>query len=94
MNWSFRGSSENLSQSIITQHAGAELERHTVTADIWRHDLHIQRETSASFLSEAAAEPLTVALKMPGLLLGQVFPDFEAETTTGTIRFHEFLGDS
>ncbi|TWW72880.1 Peroxiredoxin-6 [Takifugu flavidus] len=31
---------------------------------------------------------------MPGLLLGQVFPDFEAETTTGTIRFHEFLGDS
>eukprot|EP00066_Takifugu_rubripes_P009182 XP_003975892.1 PREDICTED: peroxiredoxin-6-like [Takifugu rubripes] len=31
---------------------------------------------------------------MPGLLLGQVFPDFEAETTIGTIRFHEFLGDS
>ncbi|TNM97993.1 hypothetical protein fugu_014239 [Takifugu bimaculatus] len=24
---------------------------------------------------------------MPGLLLGQVFPDFEAETTTGTIRW-------
>ncbi|XP_070774923.1 peroxiredoxin-6-like [Enoplosus armatus] len=31
---------------------------------------------------------------MPGLLLGDVFPDFEAETTTGTIQFHEFLGDS
>ncbi|KAM9350230.1 peroxiredoxin-6-like isoform 2-T2 [Symphorus nematophorus] len=31
---------------------------------------------------------------MPGLLLGDVFPDFEAETTTGKIQFHEFLGDS
>lgn len=31
---------------------------------------------------------------MPGLLLGEVFPDFKAESTTGTIRFHEFLGDS
>ncbi|TKS80183.1 Peroxiredoxin-6 [Collichthys lucidus] len=31
---------------------------------------------------------------MPGLLLGDTFPDFEAETTTGTIQFHEFLGDS
>ncbi|KAE8291243.1 Peroxiredoxin-6 [Larimichthys crocea] len=31
---------------------------------------------------------------MPGLLLGDTFPDFEAETTTGTIKFHEFLGDS
>uniref|UniRef100_H3CR00 Peroxiredoxin-6 n=1 Tax=Tetraodon nigroviridis TaxID=99883 RepID=H3CR00_TETNG len=32
--------------------------------------------------------------KMPGLLLGEVFPDFRAETTTGTISFHQFLGDS
>ncbi|XP_056248526.1 peroxiredoxin-6-like isoform X2 [Seriola aureovittata] len=31
---------------------------------------------------------------MPGLLLGDVFPDFEAETTTGKIKLHEFLGDS
>ncbi|KAK2822064.1 hypothetical protein Q5P01_022129 [Channa striata] len=31
---------------------------------------------------------------MPGLLLGDVFPDFEAETTVGKIKFHEFLGDS
>lgn len=31
---------------------------------------------------------------MPGLLLGDVFPDFEAETTTGKIKFHEYLGDS
>ncbi|CAF97611.1 unnamed protein product, partial [Tetraodon nigroviridis] len=31
---------------------------------------------------------------MPGLLLGEVFPDFRAETTTGTISFHQFLGDS
>jgi alkyl hydroperoxide reductase subunit AhpC len=26
--------------------------------------------------------------------LGQVAPDFEADTTTGRIRFHEWLGDS
>ncbi|XP_054599956.1 peroxiredoxin-6 isoform X2 [Nothobranchius furzeri] len=31
---------------------------------------------------------------MPGLLLGDVFPDFEAETTVGKIKFHDFLGDS
>uniref|UniRef100_A0A671WB07 Peroxiredoxin 6 n=1 Tax=Sparus aurata TaxID=8175 RepID=A0A671WB07_SPAAU len=31
---------------------------------------------------------------MPGLLLGDVFPDFEAESTTGIIKLHEFLGDS
>jgi alkyl hydroperoxide reductase subunit AhpC len=27
------------------------------------------------------------------LQLGQVAPDFEAETTSGTIRFHEWIGD-
>ncbi|XP_051511224.1 peroxiredoxin-6-like [Myxocyprinus asiaticus] len=31
---------------------------------------------------------------MPGMLLGDVFPDFEAETTIGKIKFHEFLGNS
>ncbi|XP_013996229.1 peroxiredoxin-6 [Salmo salar] len=31
---------------------------------------------------------------MPGLLLGDVFPNFEAETTKGKIKFHDFLGDS
>ncbi|KAJ8279010.1 hypothetical protein COCON_G00060760 [Conger conger] len=31
---------------------------------------------------------------MPGILLGDVFPDFDANTTIGKIRFHEFLGDS
>nr|XP_056701663.1 peroxiredoxin-6 [Euleptes europaea] len=31
---------------------------------------------------------------MPGLLLGDVAPDFQAETTHGRIRFHEFLGNS
>ncbi|XP_030258136.1 peroxiredoxin-6-like isoform X2 [Sparus aurata] len=36
----------------------------------------------------------TVTLNMPGLLLGDVFPDFEAESTTGIIKLHEFLGDS
>ncbi|KAL4656020.1 peroxiredoxin-6-like [Arapaima gigas] len=31
---------------------------------------------------------------MPGILLGDVFPNFEAETTVGPIKFHDFLGDS
>ncbi|CAL8311379.1 peroxiredoxin-6 isoform X1 [Gadus morhua] len=31
---------------------------------------------------------------MPGLLLGDVFPNFHAETTDGSIQFHDFLGDS
>ncbi|KAJ8376348.1 hypothetical protein SKAU_G00069280 [Synaphobranchus kaupii] len=31
---------------------------------------------------------------MPGMLLGDVFPNFEADTTIGKIRFHDFLGDS
>ncbi|KAJ3594561.1 hypothetical protein NHX12_003868 [Muraenolepis orangiensis] len=31
---------------------------------------------------------------MPGLLLGDVFPNFQAETTKGSIQFHDFLGDS
>ncbi|XP_068566541.1 peroxiredoxin-6 [Cebidichthys violaceus] len=31
---------------------------------------------------------------MPGLLLGDVFPNFEADTTIGRIKFHEFLGSS
>ena len=28
------------------------------------------------------------------LQLGDIAPDFTAETTAGTIRFHEWLGDS
>ncbi|XP_026202082.1 peroxiredoxin-6 [Anabas testudineus] len=31
---------------------------------------------------------------MPGLLLGDEFPNFEAETTIGRIKFHDFLGSS
>lgn len=32
--------------------------------------------------------------KMPGLVLGQVVPDFEAETTDGPVKFHDWLGGS
>ncbi|XP_016122564.1 peroxiredoxin-6-like [Sinocyclocheilus grahami] len=31
---------------------------------------------------------------MPGILLGDVLPNFDAETTIGKIKFHEFLGNS
>ncbi|MEQ2279539.1 Peroxiredoxin-6 [Ameca splendens] len=31
---------------------------------------------------------------MPGVLLGEEFPNFEADTTSGRIKFHDFLGDS
>ncbi|KAI6152004.1 thioredoxin-like protein [Pisolithus tinctorius] len=31
---------------------------------------------------------------MPSLRLGSIAPDFEAETTAGPIKFHEFIGDS
>lgn len=31
---------------------------------------------------------------MPGVNLGDVFPNFEADTTEGKIKFHDFLGDS
>ncbi|KAJ2845610.1 peroxiredoxin 1 [Coemansia brasiliensis] len=31
---------------------------------------------------------------MAPLRLGSIAPDFEAETTTGDIKFHEFIGDS
>ncbi|KAM8746381.1 peroxiredoxin-6 [Acanthopagrus schlegelii] len=31
---------------------------------------------------------------MPGILLGDEFPNFEADTTVGKIKFHDFLGGS
>lgn len=32
--------------------------------------------------------------KMPSLRLGNIAPDFEAQTTTGPIKFHEWIGNS
>uniref|UniRef100_A0ACB8F2Z3 Uncharacterized protein n=1 Tax=Sphaerodactylus townsendi TaxID=933632 RepID=A0ACB8F2Z3_9SAUR len=40
------------------------------------------------------AKKARYAAIMPGLLLGDEAPNFEAETTHGRIRFHEFLGNS
>ena len=31
---------------------------------------------------------------MPNVKLGDLVPDFTAETTEGTIKFHEWIGDS
>lgn len=31
---------------------------------------------------------------MPSLRLGNTAPDFEAETTQGRIKFHNWIGDS
>jgi len=31
---------------------------------------------------------------MPSLRLGSIAPDFEAETTAGSIKFHDWIGDS
>lgn len=31
---------------------------------------------------------------MPSLRLGNIAPDFEAETTAGPIRFHNWIGES
>lgn len=39
--------------------------------------------------------PRVTAAAMPGgLLLGDEAPNFEANTTIGRIRFHDYLGDS
>jgi alkyl hydroperoxide reductase subunit AhpC len=32
--------------------------------------------------------------KRPGIRLGSLAPDFEAETTRGRIRFHDWIGDN
>ncbi|PWA20974.1 hypothetical protein CCH79_00007378, partial [Gambusia affinis] len=50
------------------------------------------RPASVSLLLQRVGFCLEPA--MPGILLGEVFPNFEADTTSGRIKFHDFLGDS
>nr|XP_046263492.1 2-Cys peroxiredoxin BAS1, chloroplastic-like isoform X2 [Scatophagus argus] len=63
-------------------------------ADLTASHRSFRLSSSDHAVSRAAAahteHPRKVTLNMPGLLLG----DFEAETTTGKIKLHEFLGDS
>ena len=37
---------------------------------------------------------MTVQTGSSGLTIGSTAPDFEAETTQGRVRFHEWIGDS
>ena len=37
---------------------------------------------------------MTLQMSGTGLQIGSVAPDFEAETTEGRIRFHDWIGDS
>jgi alkyl hydroperoxide reductase subunit AhpC len=37
---------------------------------------------------------MNLKLKHGNIALGDIAPDFEAETTLGKIHFHEWLGDS
>jgi peroxiredoxin (alkyl hydroperoxide reductase subunit C) len=51
-----------------------------------RPALRVHRPTVATF-----RRGLAVPAEGPRLRLGSVAPDFEAETTNGKIKFHEFL---
>lgn len=45
--------------------------------------------------SPLSSSPVSFTLiEMPSLRLGNIAPDFEAETTAGPIKFHEWIGDS
>merc|ERR1712168_1349904 len=48
--------------------------------------------TSVGAASQLESLPFHLLVKMPNL--GDVMPDFKAETTNGTIQFHDWLGGS
>src|SRR5688572_5716852 len=53
--------------------------------------LHIARRRGTTIRPSSL---VTRERRMMALQLGETAPDFEADTTQGRIRFHEWLGDS
>jgi alkyl hydroperoxide reductase subunit AhpC len=54
-----------------------------------------KRKSNGSAQSPPAKTQKTMAeQRAPPLRLGSIAPNFQAETTTGPIDFHEFVGDS
>ncbi|PPQ92395.1 hypothetical protein CVT25_008745 [Psilocybe cyanescens] len=57
--------------------------------------LEVQQEKHPHSLLHAVLVTGSKALKeMPSLRLGNIAPDFEAQTTEGPIKFHDWIGDS
>jgi hypothetical protein len=53
------------------------------------------KDTSGRSTPNSPCPPLSDIFNMvQGLRLGSIAPDFEAETTAGTIKFHEWLNNS
>merc|ERR1711936_22908 len=51
-------------------------------------------DSCSFFFLFAAKSAQLYKLTVMGINLGDVFPNFEAPTTKGKIKFHDFLGDS
>lgn len=58
-----------------------------------RRNAHIKRAALARVHRPCFLSRTPHALNMPSLRLGNIAPDFEAQTTKGPIKFHEWIGD-